>query len=153
LTFEDYDNLKQNYSEYEYEVLANAIGSKYFEHVNSKTQSILKAEYLYSNNETDCVQINAYSFRSEPRVDFVPVLGRDGYWHNVPVPWEEYIPVLNISKMAIKRVGLTKGEFDSKKPNLMNTLFNKPNAYYHGLFAKILENNETDFVDKALQNI
>jgi hypothetical protein len=26
-------------------------------------------------------------------VDFIPVHGGDGDWHNVPVPWDDYIPL------------------------------------------------------------
>lgn len=150
-TFEKYDYLTQNYTDYEYEVMANSIGYRNFEHENAKTQCILKAEHLYSTNTTDCVQISAYSYTSIPRVDIVPVLGRDGRMHGVPVPWEEFLPVKKVSKMAIKRVNLTAGEFDSRKPSLDSGLFNTPNAYYHGLFAKILTNNEIGLVDEKLQ--
>lgn len=149
-TFEKYDKLTQNYTDYEYEVMANSIGYRNFEHADSKTQCILKADHLYSTNTTDCVQISAYSYTSLPRIDIVPVLGRDGRMHGVPVPWEEFLPVKNVSKMAIKRVSMTVGQFESKKPSLDSGLFNSPNAYYHGLFAKILTNNEVDLIDKKL---
>jgi hypothetical protein len=26
-------------------------------------------------------------------VDFIPVHGGDGHWHDVPVPWDDYIPL------------------------------------------------------------
>ncbi len=150
---EDYEGLKQNYSEYEYEVLANSIGSNNFAHPQSKTDCILKAQHLYSTNTTDCVQISAHSYTAQSRVDFVPMLGSDGRMHSVPVPWEEYLPITNLTTIAIKRLGITKKEFNDKKHTLDNKLFSAPNAYFHGLFARILKNNELDLVDKSLEKI
>ena len=151
--FEKYQKTKNNYTEYEYEILANVIGVDKFMHPLTRTKSILKAEFLYSKNSTDCVQVTAHSFASEPRIDFVPTLGGDGRFHNVPVHWDEYIPVVNTSQMAIKRVGLDGLEFDSKKSGLDSSLFNTPYGYYHGMFAKILVNNDVEHIDNALNNI
>ena len=151
--FEQYQKTKNNYTEYEYEILANVIGADKFMHPATRTQSILKAEFLYSKNKTDCVQVTAHSYASEPRVDFVPVFGNDGRLHNVPVPWDEYIPLASTCQMAVKRVGLDGLAFDSKRANMNARLFDTPYGYYHGMFAKILANDDVEYIDDALNKI
>lgn len=153
LTFEKYPNIKQNYSEYEYEVLANVIGTQNFAHSQSRTESILKAQFIYSENNTDYVKITAHSYSTIPRVDFVPVLGGDGRMHAVPVPWDEYIPVQNERDIVVKRLGVTDNQFNSKKQDLDGSLFGMPYGFYHGLFAKIVQKNEADYIDSALNKI
>ncbi|MBE5737022.1 MAG: hypothetical protein E7348_01325 [Clostridiales bacterium] len=151
--FEKYQKTKNNYTEYEYEILANVIGADKFMHPMSRTQSILKAEFLYSKNDTDCVQVTAHSFTSEPRVDIVPLFGGDGRLHNVPVRWDEYIPVVNTRIMVVKKLGLDGLTFDSKRTSMDARLFDTPYGYYHGLFARILGNDDVEYIDNALNKI
>ena len=151
--FEKYQKTQNNYTEYEYEILANVIGADKFMHPATRTQSLLKAEFLYSKNKTDCVQVTAHSYASEPRVDIVPVFGGDGRFHNVPVPWDEYIPLVNTCQMAVKRVGLDGLTFDSKRNSMNARLFDTPYGYYHGMFAKILANDDVEYIDDALNKI
>jgi len=73
--------------------LANRLDPKYVVHPYTKTPAILKASYLGSQNNVDETCISAYSYDIEKRIDFVPVYGGDGRWHNVPVPWDEYMPL------------------------------------------------------------
>ena len=86
----DYD---QNYSLKESEALANAVDRQYLVHPSTKTQAILKSNYVHSGNGVDETNITAYSYDIEQRVDYVSVRGGDGYYHDVPVPWDEYIPL------------------------------------------------------------
>ena len=74
----------------------------------------------------------------------------DGRLHNVPVPWDEYIPVENTNQMLVKRIATDEKEFDSKKASLDASAFNTPYAYYHGLFAKILGNDSVEYLDSVL---
>lgn len=86
----DYSQL---YSLKECEVLANAVDYKYVVHPDTKTQAILKSSFVGSKDNIDETCITAYSYDMERRVDFVSVLGGDGYYHNVPVEWYEYLPL------------------------------------------------------------
>ncbi len=86
----DYSQL---YSLKESEVLANAIESQYVVHPATKTPAILKSSYVGSKDNIDETSITAYSYDIIPRVDYVPVYGGDGHYHNVPVEWDEYIPL------------------------------------------------------------
>lgn len=83
----------QKYSLKEYETLANRVKTEYVVHPQTKTHAILKSSFIGSPNGTDEICISAFSYDIIPRVDFVPVYGGDGHWHNVPVPWDEYIPL------------------------------------------------------------
>lgn len=94
-------NYKSYYTPYEHEALANAIGEKHFAHEDSATRAILKTDIIEKRDGVDRVRVNAYSFRGDPRLDFVPTLGGDGKMHLVPVPWVEYSPIKRVSEMIV----------------------------------------------------
>lgn len=100
-SIEEYDG---NYTSYEHEALANAMGAQQFAHPATATQSILKTRLLGKSGEEDRVAVTALSFAAENRIDFVPVLGGDGKVHPVPVPWVEYLPLENTAEICIQRV-------------------------------------------------
>ena len=83
----------QLYSLKECEVLANAVERKYVVHPNTKTEAIVKSTFVASRDNVDETCITAYSYDIEQRVDYVPVHGDDGYWHDVPVHWDLYLPL------------------------------------------------------------
>lgn len=86
----DYSQL---YSLKECEVLANAVDYEYVVHPRTKTKAILKSSFVTSKDSIDETCITAYSYDIEKRVDIVSVYGDDGHYHNVPVEWDEYIPL------------------------------------------------------------
>lgn len=83
----------QLYSLKESEALANAVDYRYVVHPNTKTQAILKSSFVRSKDNVDETCITAYSYDIEKRVDLVSVYGGDGHYHNVPVEWDEYLPL------------------------------------------------------------
>lgn len=127
-----------NYTEYEYEVLANAIGRQKFAHSASCApgDAVLKTGGACSLGDVDVMTVTASSHRTEARLDFVPVFGGDGRMHTVTVPWTEYIPLQRNSFMAIKEIGLSDTEFSRKYSSELVKLGNA--AYTHGLLAFIL---------------
>lgn len=120
-----------NYPYYQYEVLANAIGDHRFVHEDSHTDAILKTEFVAKEGKADIVNVTALSYTTVPRVDFVPVLGGDGHYHNVPVEWIEYIPVSNTKGIRVEMAEDAVGE-----TALENCI---PGAYFHGMIANIIE--------------
>jgi hypothetical protein len=86
---------------WEVESLVNAMGESTFAHPASATSNILKVATDPKDDGVDEVAVTAYGFRTEDRVDYVRVWGGDGRWHNVPVPWTEYIPVERTSSMLV----------------------------------------------------
>ena len=117
---------KVNYTVNEYETLANRMDGKLFLAEKSGTRAILKAHAESRENDTDRVEITAFSYRTFHRTDFVPVFGGDGRLHQVPVPWIEYIPVQKIS-----HINVTK---QAEKSDTSGT-----QVRYHGLFAKYFD--------------
>lgn len=144
-----------NYSGFEYEVVANAIGAEKFAPEGSATDVILKANYIRTKKKTDMVMINAQSYSAHPMVDYVPVFGPDGKTHLVPVPWIEYLPIEKNSVVAVRAVGTDRSDFISKANNkdVCEKIFDSPSAYLHGLFAKIVDNASDDEIDEVLNKI
>ena len=60
------------------------------------------------------MNVRAYSYNAVPRVALISVYGGDGYMHDVPVPWTEYIPLTRDSVMEVKRVGGTREAYREK---------------------------------------
>lgn len=83
----------QKYSYRECEALSNKISERLVVHPHTKTPAILKSSFVGSKREADKICVTAYSYNILPRLDFVPVLGGDGRWHSVPVPWDDYVPL------------------------------------------------------------
>lgn len=155
MVFEPLDSFKANYSNYEHEVLANAIGTHHFAPQQSATSVMLKASLVKTKNDTDIVMINASSYEAHHRVDFIPVFGGDGKTHLVPVPWIEYLPIEKNTPIAVKSAGQNKRDFIVKAYNqkIDSELFDSPSAYLHGLFAKIIDNADASGIDSVLNKI
>lgn len=83
----------QLYSTKESEALANELNAQYVVHPKTKTQFILKTSYIKSKDNMDETCVTAYSYDIEKRVDVVSVRGGDGKYHDVSVPWDEYLPL------------------------------------------------------------
>lgn len=149
------DTNSSNFTEYEHEVLANCMDEAIFAHEESATDAILKARSVKGSNGTDRVEITAYSYAAIDRVDYVSVLGGDGHYHNVPVPWIEYIPIEKTSIMAVKELGLSARELREKYGNderIANIV--DRSAYCHGLFAYALgEEEDSASTEQSLNNI
>lgn len=86
-------NYDQLYSLKESEVLANAMDRRFVVHPSTKTQAILKSSFVSSKDNIDETCITAYSYDIAKRVDIVSMRGGDGYYHDVPVEWDEYLPL------------------------------------------------------------
>ncbi len=98
------------YSLKECEALANAVDSKYVVHPDTKTQAILKSDFISSKDNVDETRISAYSYDIVKREDIVPVYGGDGRYHDVSVLWDEYIPLEEHNSFFITELGAAKNE-------------------------------------------
>lgn len=146
-----------HYTPYEYEVLANAIGESVFAHAKTATDVILKTRYTGSSNSTDQVEVTAYSYAACERVDYVSVYGGDGKYHNVPVPWVEYIPLKKTSCMAVKEFGYSQRELNEKMNGKFERVLSRyaeKAAYSHGLFAYALgKEDSVTAIDKEISRV
>ncbi len=91
----------QMYSVKDYEVLVNSVDRKNLVHPETKTQAILKPNFVSSKDKIDEIFVDSYSYDIKKRVDFVSVFGGDGKFHDVPVEWDEYLPLKARSRFHI----------------------------------------------------
>lgn len=98
----------QTYSLKETEVLANRIDHSYTVHPETKTAAILKSSFIKSDGKIDEINISSFSYDIEKRTDHVSVYGDDGRWHNVPVEWDEYIPLESSNNFYVCETELAK---------------------------------------------
>lgn len=121
----DIQSSRQSLANEEYEAMANAIGVANFSHGDTHTDTILKAYFENKSNGEEEITVNAYSYTTENRMDFIPVLGGDGNMHVVSVPWVEYIPLVRTSRMYSRELC----EADKEKENPLSAVRNKILSY------------------------
>ena len=102
--------LSQHYSLKECESLANASDRKHMVHPDTKTQAILKSAFVQSKEHTDEICVTAHSYDIEKRVEIVSVHGGDGRFHNVPVEWDDYLPLEQQNTFFVSEEGQTQGQ-------------------------------------------
>lgn len=145
---------QRNYTTYETECVVNKMGADYFAPQFARTPSILKTNHIGKLGQTDKVNVIAYAYQAENRVDYVPVFGGDGLWHNVPVPWVEYIPVSQMSTVNVKQLELSDRQFKQKREqdDFVKALANnKAYSFYHKLLCvKVNEDDSGDSFDKDI---
>ena len=86
---------------WEHEAVANYHGEDKFKHPSCITRSILKTRLVQTNDGESTIAVTAYGYQGIKRVDYKEVHGGDGNWHDVPVPWIEYLPVQRTSNMCL----------------------------------------------------
>ena len=136
-SLEPYDNSGANYTVYEHEVMANAIGYKSFVHPASDTVAILKTKHSARKENADVVSVTAYSYQAVQRVDQVLKMGGDGNLHHVPVPWIEYIPVQKTTNMLVQRTDMTERDVNEAKKSPDGRL--SEGKYFHGMVAYCMD--------------
>ena len=94
----------------ECEALSNCVARRYMVHPDTKTEAILRTAFVNTENDTDEISITAYSYDIAKRVDIVSVHGGDGRFHNVPVEWDEYMPLEAINRFFVAANGLEKSK-------------------------------------------
>ncbi|MBD5351916.1 MAG: hypothetical protein HDR86_03720 [Bacteroides sp.] len=96
-------DMKRESAYWEHEALANFWGTDRFKHPDCVTDCILKTEKTESTEGSETtIRVQAYGFRTEPRLTYVEKFGGDGRYHKVPVHWEEYLPVTGQGSFDIK---------------------------------------------------
>ena len=135
------DDAPANFSLYEHEVMANSFDQELFRPENTITDCILKTSIIRKDGRADKINVNAYAYRGEPRIDYKKVMGGDGHLHTVPIHWTEYFREDKTTVMELARTGSTLVDFQQKiKDNYLNKYFNevngqKPYSYQRGLVA------------------
>ena len=129
------EDFYRNLTSYEAEALANSIGAGAFSHSETNSGVILKTKLMNKLGRSDRVKVKALSFKTEQRCEIVPVLGGDGRMHDVPVCWDEYIPVVKYSTMDMKELGYSDAEARASEPIGEVLKRSIAGAFSHGIFA------------------
>lgn len=102
------DKYDSKLSCWEHEVVANGFDFNKLKHPASATFNILKTRLRRSKDDIDEVTVTSHGFEQFEELDFVPVLGGDGFMHNVPVRWYRYEPVSKETDIVIKTADTLK---------------------------------------------
>ena len=122
------NNVGSNFNCFEHEVVANRFNVSRFAHKDSKTDVILKTICQKKVGAQDVVDVKALSYDAFDRVEFVPVVGGDGYTHQVPVHWVEYVPLENTGSFVV-------GDLESDDEVLFRSLGQNGVIYARGLVS------------------
>lgn len=87
---------------WEHEALANFWGQDRFKHPRCVTDCILKTQSKSESDGNTRVTVFAHGYRVEKRVTYVSKWGGDGRTHQVPVYWDEYLPVTGQGSMHMQ---------------------------------------------------
>lgn len=86
---------------WEHEALANFWGQDKFKHPQCVTDCILKTKETVRDDKS-VITVYARGYRCKQRLSYISKKGGDGNWHDVPVHWEEYLPVTGQGSMLIQ---------------------------------------------------
>ncbi len=122
-------DMARHSSFWEHEALANFWGYQHFKHPSCVTNCILKTEESRTDggsSEQATITVHAYGYRVENRIAYIRKFGGDGRYHNVPVYWDEYIPVEGVGKMQVEEDN-SNDDFDTQGHRLshINDLLHK----------------------------
>ena len=95
-------DMKRSSTFWEHEALANFWGQDYFKHSNCVTDCILKTEQSKGIGNESSIKVYAHGYRTEERLTHISKYGDDGRWHDVPVYWDEYLPVTGQGTIYMK---------------------------------------------------
>ncbi len=131
----------------EAEVLANAIGASVFKHNSTSTDVILNSRRISSEGKADVFEITAHSYEAVERCTYVSVFGGDGYYHDVPVYWNEYIPIWQKKQIEMRELNITDADFSRMTFSHEDLIrysdsVNGHHAYLNGIFAGLFNPNE-----------
>lgn len=153
------ESLPHNYTSFEAESMANRLPRSCFlpQGADSSLPVMEKFRSAKTCAKTDKDEIFSYSYATIQRVDHISVRGGDGYYHDVPVPWIEYIRRERITPMELKDIGSNREKVNEAMAHSerFNTIARgKVAGYAKGLLALVggdLPFEEKD--DKTLDDI
>lgn len=135
-------SFKYNYNQYLTEAVANTMNIDLFKPLESETQIILKTKAIESDDDTDLVAVDAYSYRTEPRYDIVEVMAGNGRFYSVRVDWTLYIPISKQSKIEVSDVKLSEKDYNKFRANQKFGEKLKGFGFKHGLFGALVDNDK-----------
>ena len=108
-----YENkFAHNVTQSEVESAANVFDINLFKHPATRSAGvILKSHFDSKYKEADHCVISAHSFEGIDRIEYVSVYGGDGRYHQVPVHWIEYLPIVKNTPFVVADTNADKTGF------------------------------------------
>ena len=153
------NSIKSNVPDIIHEVLANSFNPKALLHKDSDTPGVLKTRFIQKDGEADAVEVTASSYKIIHHTDYVPVRGGDGHIHSVPVHWDEYDPLEEISKISVFDLGISKEELRTIRKEAGYESFIKSKVdqngivYNKGVCSTKLGEHQVNFDVKSFKEI
>lgn len=147
-----------NVSSPEHEVIANGLSPVCFrpEGADPSLPLLLKTGFISKSNEFDNINVHAYSYKTTPRTDYVSVLGRDGFHHNVPVHWTEYTRLDSDNIIQVRNTDSNRHEYRSALASQIIDLLKGSKdcaRFERGLFGLYLQNGYSKDTDDKISTI
>ncbi len=103
---------KKNVTDQEVEALINHMDPDLFKSKDANIEDqLLKATYEKTVRQSDIYSVISLSYLETPEVDYIPVYGGDGRYHDVPVHYFTYTPERKVTRVCIRNFEGTKKEF------------------------------------------
>lgn len=148
-----------NVTSFESEMIANHFDQDYFKHQDSSTEAILKRTVIKKNgNKGDLINIHAHSYKAIPHTDYITKMGGDGCLHEIPVVWYEYVPLEQVTPLAVQSCHASEKKFRNGIQNqaLRDFLSRLDNRgiiiYQRGLISFFLNNPNKSYNEDELDN-
>lgn len=149
-----YRGSERSFTRKETEFAVNNMDPTYFAPRTAATKSILKTTFLDRDGKSDRVRVTANAFEAHEQVDYVSEWGGDGYLHEIPVPWVEYVPVSETRVVKLKEIGLSDRDFSAEavrgKYRAAMQKYGQKFGYGHGILCCLVDDADDSF-DKTFE--
>jgi len=127
-----------NTTSFEHEVMINRLDRSVFmpDEADPDLPLLLKQAGARAVGGSDQVRVRSRSYHTTPMVDYIPVMGGDGRWHDVPVHWTQYDEVSMQTNVAVVDSGKNRSQWShSSLDGVKKYLSDRGFHFERGLFA------------------
>ena len=129
------DDKVRKSTHWEWELMANFRGSDVLKPKSCATETIIKTGNRREREDgTTVVDVHSYGFSSHPRCTHVSVFGGDGRYHDVPVHWDEYLPVSMVKDMIVKELSA-----EEAKNYTDYGVRGRSSLFYRNIYSQVLD--------------
>lgn len=139
------------YNDYMTEMLANKMQIGLFVPPDAdrrdNVKTMLKTSHHTKDGESEIVKVEAHSYRTESHISYVPVRAGNGSYYDVPVEWEEYIPVSREELIEVAEIQSAGSNFSTIKGlhQYAQSEDNRDGSFAYGNFmaSKLYKDNQS----------
>lgn len=120
-------NMPQHSAFWEHEALANFWGQDNFKHPECATNCILKTSQNKNSEDRSTITVYAHGYKIKKRVTYCSKWGNDGRMHEIPVYWDEYLPVTGKGQIQMEEDNgfVDNSTTPRQRLNHINSMLNK----------------------------